>query len=95
MSAQLKANITAEQFSKFGVQMKGWGAVDKIGDPVVRDMGPLHLITFPVSFASQNINFPVRRQRLGFGGAVCLCPGPVDLAAAALQQTGFLQGTRR
>ena len=75
MSAQLKANITAEQFAKFGVQLKSWGAVDKIADPVVRDMGPLHLITFPVSFASQNINFQFGINASGMVARFVFVPG--------------------
>lgn len=57
LAPQLKANTTADQFSRFGEQIKKWGAVQKIGDPSVQNMGPSSLVTIPVTFASQDINF--------------------------------------
>ena len=57
LAPQLKAATTESQFTKFGVQIKSWGAVQKVGNPAVQNMGPASLVTIPVSFASQDINF--------------------------------------
>jgi dienelactone hydrolase len=57
LAPQLKASTTEPQFTKFGEQVKSWGAVQKIGDPAVQNMGPTALVTIPVSFASQEVNF--------------------------------------
>ena len=46
-----------QQFAKFGVQIKNWGAVEKIGEASVQNMGPSSLVTIPVTFASEEINF--------------------------------------
>jgi uncharacterized protein len=57
LAPQLKAATTDEQFVKFGQQIKNWGAVQKIGEPSVQNMGPSSLVTIPVAFASEDINF--------------------------------------
>ncbi|HUK19172.1 MAG TPA: alpha/beta fold hydrolase [Bryobacteraceae bacterium] len=57
LAPQLKAATTDQQFVKFGEQIKSWGAVEKVGDPSVQNMGPSNLVTIPVSFASQEVNF--------------------------------------
>jgi dienelactone hydrolase len=57
LAPQLKANTNEQQFARFGEQIKNWGAVQKVGEPSVQNMGPANLVTIPVSFASQEINF--------------------------------------
>jgi len=55
VSPALKTNMTEQAFGKLGAQIKGWGAVEKTGDPVVEEMGPTKVVTIPVSFADKNI----------------------------------------
>lgn len=57
LAPQLKAVTTDQQFAKFGEQIKNWGAVQRVGDPSVQNLGPSSLVTIPVTFATQEINF--------------------------------------
>lgn len=57
LAPQLKAATDEQKFAKFGEQIKNWGAVQKIGEPAVQDLGPSSLVTIPVSFANEEINF--------------------------------------
>jgi dienelactone hydrolase len=57
LAPQLKASTTEPQFTRFGEQIKRWGSVGKIGEPTLQHMGPATLVTIPVSFASEEINF--------------------------------------
>ena len=57
LAPQLKAATDEQKFAKFGEQIKAWGAVQKIGEPAVQNLGPSSLVTIPVSFASEEINF--------------------------------------
>jgi dienelactone hydrolase len=57
LAPQLKANTNEQMFAKFGEQIKAWGAVQKIGEAAVQNLGPSNLVTIPVSFASEEINF--------------------------------------
>ena len=57
LAPQLKAATDEQKFAKFGEQIKAWGAVGKIGEPSVQNFGPSNLVTIPVSFASEEINF--------------------------------------
>jgi len=57
LAPQLKAATDEPKFTKFGEQIKGWGAVQKMGEPSVQNLGPSSLVTIPVSFATQEINF--------------------------------------
>jgi len=47
---------TEDRLSKLGVQ-PAWGAVVSVGDPSVRDMGPVKMITIPVKFAARSCDF--------------------------------------
>jgi hypothetical protein len=47
-----------QQLSKLGVQ-PSWGAVESVGEPSVRDMGPVKIVTIPVKFAAYNSLFMV------------------------------------
>jgi hypothetical protein len=46
------------QLSKLGVQAP-WGAVESVGEPSVRDMGPVKIVTIPVKFAARDCLFMV------------------------------------
>ena len=57
LSPQYKAGTTEAIFDKLVAEIKSWGDVHKIGDPTVQDMGLNAIVTIPVDFATQNINF--------------------------------------
>jgi hypothetical protein len=50
---------TAEALGKLDGQIKAWGAARNIGAPTVTRPGPNFIVTIPVSFATQNINFTI------------------------------------
>ncbi len=45
--------------AKLGTAAKEYGAVEKIGQPVVSAMGPVSAVAIPVQFTKQTINFTV------------------------------------
>ena len=49
---------TADKLSKLGPQV-AWGAMESVGEPSVRDMGPVKIVSFPVKFAAYNSIFMV------------------------------------
>ena len=58
--------------------IKGYGAVEKIGDPQTMKSGPNSIVTFPVKFANQNINFRVVINSSGLVAGIFQLPGAVD-----------------
>ena len=77
LAPQLKANTTADQFARFGQQIKKWGAVQNIGKPAVQNMGPTSLVTIPVTFASEDINFMFGVNASGEVSGMVPRPAPV------------------
>jgi dienelactone hydrolase len=57
LTPQLKAATTEPQFVKFGEQVKKWGAAKNVGAPSVQSVGSASMVTIPVTFASDEINF--------------------------------------
>ena len=53
----LKESMKLEGLNKLGAEVKTWGAVENIGTPDVRPSGSGSVVTVPVKFATQNINF--------------------------------------
>src|ERR1700722_7566396 len=49
----------AEALGKLDGQIKAWGPARNIGAPTVTRPGPNFIVTIPVSFATQNINFTI------------------------------------
>jgi hypothetical protein len=43
--------------AKLGAEIKSWGAVQNVGEASSRPAGPNTVVTIPVSFASNNVNF--------------------------------------
>jgi dienelactone hydrolase len=54
-----KDSYSESALAKLGVMAKTYGDVQKIGEPSVRDMGLVSVVTIPVQFAKQNIDFTV------------------------------------
>lgn len=65
----------AQGLSKLGVQVQSWGAVENIGAPSVQAMGPVNVVTFPVQFASRNIDVRIAVNASGQIGPPMLMPG--------------------
>ena len=74
-SPQLKTNMNEQAFGKLGTQIKSWGAVAKIGEPVVEQMGPTTVVTIPVSFAEKNIKARMAVNTAGQVSVLYLIPG--------------------
>ena len=73
-SPSYKSSLNEQAFNKMASEIKGWGAVDKVGDPTVQDMGPTTLVTFPVNFTSRNANFRFAVNASGQIGLMYLMP---------------------
>ena len=77
-SPQLKTNINEQAFARLGAQIKGWGAVEKIGDPGIEDMGPTKVVTFPVAFAEKSIKARFAINVSGQVSVMYLMPGETE-----------------
>jgi dienelactone hydrolase len=75
---QLKTNMNEQAFAKLGAQIKGWGAVEKIGDPAVDEMGPTKVVTFPVAFADKSIKARFAVNASGQVSVMYLMPGETE-----------------
>jgi dienelactone hydrolase len=82
-SPQLKANLNEQAFGRLGAQIKGWGAVEKIGEPVVEEMGPTKVVTIPVSFADKSIKARFAINVSGQVSVMYLMPGEEKWARPA------------
>ena len=67
-----------QAFGKLGAEMKGWGAVEKIGEPALEDMGPTRVVTFPVAFAARNIKVRYAINPSGQVTVMYLLPGDTE-----------------
>jgi len=72
-----KSPDTPTALSKLGAEIKTWGAVENIGAPSVQAMGPVNVITFPVQFATRNIDVRIAVNAKGEITAPMLMPGQV------------------
>ena len=77
-SPQLKSSMNEQAFGKLGAEIKGWGAVEKIGDAVVEEMGPTRVVTIPVTFADKNIRARFAVNPTGQISVMYLMPGEVE-----------------
>src|ERR1017187_7045905 len=77
-SPQLKTNLNEQAFAKLGAQIKGWGAVEKIGQPGIEEMGPTKVVTFPVSFADKSIKARFAINVSGQVSVMYLMPGETE-----------------
>jgi hypothetical protein len=77
-SPQLKTNLNEQAFSRLGAQIKGWGAVEKIGAPGVEEMGPAKVVTFPVAFADKSIKARFAINASGQVSVMYLMPGETE-----------------
>ncbi len=75
---QLKTNMNEQAFGKLGAEIKGWGAVEKIGEPAVEEMGPTKVVTIPVSFAEKSIKARFAINGSGQVSVMYLMPGETE-----------------
>jgi hypothetical protein len=77
-SPQLKTSLNEQAFAKLGAQIKGWGAIEKIGDPVIEEMGPTKVVTFPIAFADKSIKARFAINAAGQVTVMYLLPGETE-----------------
>jgi dienelactone hydrolase len=70
-----KDSYSESALTKLGAMAKSYGDVQKIGEPSVRDMGVVSVVTIPVQFAKQNIDFTVPVNPSGQLSQLYLRPG--------------------
>ncbi len=75
MSPSAKEGMSEAQLGKLGTQVKGWGDVEKLGATASQDLGPAKIVTIPVEFARQNINFRIAINASGQVNAFLMTPG--------------------
>lgn len=78
VSPQLKTNMNEQAFGKLGAEIKSWGALGKIGEPAVEQMGPTTVVTIPVSFAEKNVKARMAVNAAGQVSVFYLIPGEAD-----------------
>jgi hypothetical protein len=78
VSPQLKTNMNEQAFGKLGAEIKSWGALGKIGEPAVEQMGPTTVVTIPISFAEKNLKARMAVNAAGKVSVLYLIPGETD-----------------
>jgi hypothetical protein len=76
-TAEMKKAIPDDALGKIGAQIKSWGAVEKIGDPTPRKVGPNTIEDFPVKAATQNVILRFNIDRDGLVAGMFFLPGEV------------------
>ena len=74
----MQKGLPLPEMAKLGVMIKGYGAMEKIGDPALMKSGPNSIVTFPVKFANQNINFRVVINSAGQVAGIFQLPGGIN-----------------
>ena len=57
LAPQAKAAYPDVALAKMGAEIQSWGAVESVGDPMVRKIGTARIVAFQVKFATQTITF--------------------------------------
>ena len=77
-SPQLKTNMNEQAFGKLGAEIKSWGALGRIGEQVVEQIGPATVVTIPVAFAGKNVKARMAVNAAGQVSVFYLVPGEAD-----------------
>ena len=77
-TADVQKGLPLAELAKMGATIKTYGAAEKIGDGAVTKAGPNSVVTIPVKFASQNINFRVIINSSGLVAGIFQLPGGVN-----------------
>lgn len=77
-TADVQKGLPLTELTKLGTMIKGYGAMEKVGDATTMKSGPNNIVTIPVKFANQNINFRVVINSNGLVAGFFQLPGAVD-----------------
>jgi fermentation-respiration switch protein FrsA (DUF1100 family) len=77
-TADVQKGLPVPELAKLGAQIKSYGAVETIGDAAVMRSGPNSVVTIPVKFARQSINFRVVMNGSGLVAGFFQLPGAVN-----------------
>jgi alpha-beta hydrolase superfamily lysophospholipase len=77
-TAAVQKDLPEPELAKLGTLIKGYGAVQSFGEPAVTKSGPNTIVTVPVKFANQNINFRVIVNGAGLMSGFFQLPGAMD-----------------
>jgi dienelactone hydrolase len=77
-TADVQKGLPLPELTKLGTMIKGYGAVEKVGDAQMMKSGPNSIVTIPVKFANQNINFRVVINSSGLVAGIFQLPGGIN-----------------
>ncbi len=77
-TADMNKALPGDTLAKIGTEIKSWGAVEKIGDPSPRKVGPNTIVDFPVKLAARNIIFRFIVNRDGLVAGMFQLPGETE-----------------
>ncbi len=77
-TAEVQKGLPLTELAKLGASFKAYGTLEKIGDPQIIKSGPNSIVTFPVKFASHNVNFRIVINSSGLVAGIFQLPGSVD-----------------
>lgn len=77
MTPEARKAFSGQALAKLGTQIQSWGAAGKIGEPSARVAGPNTVVTIPVEFATQGINFLFGINPAGQVSGMFFNPGAV------------------
>ncbi len=86
-----KENYSESALSKMAEMAKTYGDVQKIGDPAVREMGPVSVVTIPVQCAKQNIDFTAYINAAGQFAQMYVRPGAIVWTRPDYSKPGAFQ----
>jgi dienelactone hydrolase len=86
-----KEAYSEQALTKLGETAKAYGAVEKIGEPGVRDMGPVSAVTIPVQFSKQSMNFTVYINAAGQVAQMYMGSGQTSWSRPDYSKSGAFQ----
>ena len=76
-TADVQKGLPLPELAKLGASFKSYGSMEKIGDAAVTKSGPNSIVTIPVKFTNQNINFRIVINASGLVSGIFQLPGGV------------------
>jgi dienelactone hydrolase len=86
-----KESYSEAALTKLGTGAKAYGDVQKTGEPSVRDMGLISVVTIPVQFSKQNIDFTIPINASGQIVQMYLRPGQTAWSRPDYVKAGAFQ----
>jgi uncharacterized protein len=77
-TADVQKGMPEAELAKVGAMIKTYGALEKLGDPVLTRSGPNSIVVFGAKFANQNINFRLIINSSGQVSGFFQLPGGVN-----------------